>query len=323
MSVDEQIDSRTPRQRRSEWRRAEQARRYAARNSVRFPILTRSVLLWMLVFALTGLAFGATGAFWWANFNSQVSQLRSDTQDFESKSQNAAATIDAERRKALQQIAAATAPLSQVESATNVPQLAASFSPSVYEVTTFDNNGRPVVGSAFAVESDDTSSLMLTSYATVAAAAVSPGPAITLVKQGNKVPATLVSWDQAHDLALLSVPKGGIPVLEWADENAQSKLLGKYVFPITGTGGAGAALSTGILIDQITAGFRDTAPIGSDFQGGPIIDQDGKVIGVASLSYNPLGYDSGQLHWSPPIAVACDRVLVCGGNNRHAGKPGG
>ena len=99
------------RQRRSEWRRAEKARRYAARNSVRFPIFTRSVLLWMLIFALTGLAFGASGAFWWANFNSQVSQLRSDTQDFEARSQSAASSIDAQRKKALAQIAAATAPL--------------------------------------------------------------------------------------------------------------------------------------------------------------------------------------------------------------------
>ncbi len=85
---------RSARQRRSEWRRAEKARRYAARNSVRFPIFTRSVLLWMLIFALVGLAFGASGAFWWAHFNTQVSQLRSDTQDFETRSQSASADIE-------------------------------------------------------------------------------------------------------------------------------------------------------------------------------------------------------------------------------------
>ena len=30
----------------------------------------------MLIFALVGMAFGASGAFWWAHFNTQVSQLR-------------------------------------------------------------------------------------------------------------------------------------------------------------------------------------------------------------------------------------------------------
>ena len=72
------VDQAKPkgRERRSEWRRTEKARRYAARNSVRFPIFTRSVLLWMLIFALVGMAFGASGAFWWAHFNTQVSELR-------------------------------------------------------------------------------------------------------------------------------------------------------------------------------------------------------------------------------------------------------
>jgi S1-C subfamily serine protease len=313
----------SPRQRRSEWRRAEKARRYAARNSVRFPILTRSVLLWVLIFAIAGLAFGASGAFWWANFNSQVSQLRSDTQDFESRSQSAASNIDTQRKKALAQIAAATAPLNAVEAQTQVPQLAASFSPSVYAVSTLDNAGKPSVGTAFAVESDSAGSLMLTSYTVVAAATVAPGPTITLTKDNAQITAQLLSWDQANDLALLKIPKGNIPVLDWADDKAQSKALGSVIFPISGTGGAGAALTSGTLIDQTSQGFRHTAVIGTDFQGGPIINVDGKVIGMASLTYDPLGYDDGAVHWSPPISVACTKVLTCGGSARAPGKPGG
>ncbi len=184
------------RQRRSEWRRAEKARRYAARNSVRFPIFTRSVLLWLMIFALTGLAFGATGAFWWANFNSQVSQLRSDTQDFEARSQSAASSIDNQRKKALAQIAAATAPLSAIQLQTEViPQLAASFSPSVYAVATLDNRADPRWAPRSRSSSDQSSTLMLTSYTTVAAAAVAPGPAITLTKAGVQMTADLLSWD--------------------------------------------------------------------------------------------------------------------------------
>lgn len=311
------------RQRRSDWRRAERARRYAARNSVRFPIFTRSILLWLLVFALTGLAFGASGAFWWANFNSQVSQLRSDTQDFEARSQSAASSIDATRKKALAQIAAATAPLSAIQAETQVPQLAASFSPSVYAVATLDNTGKPSVGTAFAVQSGATSSLMITSYTTVAAAAVAPGPPITVTKGSAQITATLLSWDPTHDLALLSVPKGNIPVLGWASDAQQAKLLGSVVFAISGTGGAGAALSPGTVIDQTTDGFRSTVALGSDFQGAPVINVDGKVVGVASLTFNPLGYDSGAVRWSTPISTACDRVLTCGGAAPVAGKPGG
>jgi S1-C subfamily serine protease len=317
-------DGSTPtrRQRRSEWRRTEKARRYAARNSVRFPIFTRSVLLWMLIFAFTGLAFGASGAFWWANFNSQVSQLRSDTQNFEARSQSAVSGIDAQRKKALADIAAASAPLSAIEAQTQVPQLAASFSPSVFAVSTLDNQGQPSVGTAFAVSSNGGSTLMLTSYSTIAAATVTPGPPIMLTKDNSQITATLLSWDQPHDLALLSVPKGNVPVLDWADDKAQTKNLGSVVFAISGTGGAGAALSSGALIDQSSQGFRHTTVLGTDFQGGPIINVDGKVIGVASFVYQPLGYNDGAVHWSPPISVACDKVLSCG-VTRTPGKPGG
>ncbi len=114
--------------------------------------------------------------------------------------------------------------------------------------------------------------------------------------------------------------KGNIPVLDWATDKAQSKALGSDVFPISGTGGAGAALTSGTLIDETAQGFRHTAPIGTDFQGGPIINVDGKVIGVASLTYAPLGYDDGAVHWAPSISAACNRVLTCGGADADTGQ---
>ena len=70
-------------------------------------------------------------------------------------------------------------------------------------------------------------------------------------------------------------------------------------------------------------GFQHTAPLGADFQGGPIVNGDGKVLGVASLTYSPLGYDNGQIHFAPPITTACAKVLNCGGGTRVAGTPGG
>jgi len=310
-------------QRRSEWRRAERARRYAARNSVRFPIFTRSVLLWMLVFALVGLAFGASGAFWWANFNSQVSQLRSDTQDFETRSQSASADIDKQRADALAQIDAALKPLQGFLTESKTIQLSQTFSPSVYSVATLDEQGKPSVGTAFSVVTGDAQSLMLTSYATVRAATLNPGPAVTLRKGADQFPAKILAWDAEHDLALVQIDKANVPVLDWAGDDVLAQALGSRVFPISGTGGTGATLTSGTLIDQSSVGFQYTAPLGTDFQGGPVVNGDGKVLGVASLTYSPLGYDNGQIHFSPPISLACAKVLNCGGGKRVAGPPGG
>ncbi|MEI7593172.1 MAG: trypsin-like peptidase domain-containing protein [Actinomycetes bacterium] len=310
-------------ERRSEWRRSEKARRYAARNSVRFPIFTRSVLLWLMIFALVGLSFGASGAFWWTHFNSQISQLRADTQDFETRSQSASADIEKQKNDAEASISNALKPLKGFLDDTQTIQLAQAFAPSVYSVVTLDDQGRPSVGTAFSVVTSDTESLMLTSYTTVRAASVRPGPAITLHKSGEDLPASLISWDAEHDLALLRVAKGNITVLDWASDEVSAQALASRIFPVSGTGGSGATLTNGSLIDQSSAGFQHTAPLGADFQGGPIVNADGKVLGVASLTYSPLGYDNGEIHFSPSITMACIKVLSCGGGTRSQGTPGG
>ena len=71
--------------------------------------------------------------------------------------------------KALQQLQAGPATLAAL-----IKQVA----PSVYFVHTLDTNGQASVGTAFVVSSNATQSLLLTSYTTVEAATVSPGPTV-------------------------------------------------------------------------------------------------------------------------------------------------
>jgi S1-C subfamily serine protease len=303
-------------QRRSEWRRAERARRYAARNSVRFPIFTRSILLWWLVFALTGLAFGATGAFWWANFNSQISDLRKDTEDFEERSLEAQSVIEAQRQEALAEIDQALRPMQGFLSETQMLALAELFSPSVYTVASLDDEGLPAVGTGFAVISDDRQTWFVTSFTTVRAASVAPGPEITIRKGTEELPAELVNWDPDRDLALIRADRGDVPLLEWVDAEAAAQALGSRIFPVSGLGGAGAKLTTGVVVDQAAPGFQHTAPLGNDFQGGPIVNVDGKVVGVASIAYRPLGFDPGEVRFAVPVTDVCQVLISCGGTGR-------
>ncbi len=306
-------------ERRADWRRAEKARRYAARKSVRFPIFTRSILLWMLIFAITGVAFGASGAFWWANFNSQVSELRDDTQDFEERSLEAQNSIETQRQDALDQIDEALRPLQPFLSEAQTLQLAQLFSPAVYSVATLDQNGFPSTGTAFAVVTNDSQTYLATSYATIAAATQRPGPAITLRKGEEEIRAELWNWDEGRDLALVRIDRPNMQLLDWVPEEVEAKALGSRVFPVSGIGGAGASLTTGVVIDQSAVGFQHTAPLGPGFQGGPIVTADGKVLGVASLAYRPLGYDPGQIHFAVRVTDLCQVLLTCGGDGRSAG----
>jgi S1-C subfamily serine protease len=309
--------------RRSEWRRAERARRHAARNSVRFPIFTRSILLWLLVFALTGVAFGASGAFWWANFNSQVSDLRKDTEDFEERSLEAQGAIEGQRAEALAEIDEALRPVQGFLSETQMLALAELFAPSVYTVATLDDEGMASVGTAFAVLTDSNQTYFVTSYTTVRAATVAPAPEMTIRKGTEEIEAELWNWDPERDLALIRAEVPDVQLLEWVDDDAAAQALGSRIFPVSGLGGAGAKLTTGVVVDQSAFGFQHTAPLGPDFQGGPIVAVDGRVVGVASLGYQPLGFDPGDVRYAVPVAEVCRQLISCGGSGQRSAGPAG
>lgn len=311
------------RSRHQEWRRTEKARRAAARKSVRFPIFTRAVLLWMLIFALVGVAFGASGAFWWANFNSQVSDLKQDTDDFESRSLDAQNSIESARAESLKEIDAAIEPLKAFLSESQMLQMAQLFSPAVYTVATLDEAGLASVGTAFAVINDGGDTYFVTSYTTIKAATVAPGPAVTIRKGTEEISATVWNWDATRDLALIKAPKADVEVLDWVPAADQAGAVGTRVFPVSGLGGAGAALTNGMIIDQSASGLQHDAPLGAAFQGAPIVNVDGKVVGVASLTYAPLGFDAGpQIHFAVPVEDICQRLISCGGS-RSPGAQGG
>lgn len=318
--AEEGDDGAVPRVRRSqkrrEWRQAERARRYAARRSVRFPIFTRSVLLWMLIFALMGVAAGGTAAFLWAHFNTEISELKEQVRDFDKRSSDAQAQIDAVKNQALTDINNQLKPIAPYLAEAKTVQLAQLFAPYVWFVATLDEEGRPAVGTAFPVASSDQTSLLITSFSTVRASSVNPAPEISLRKDAQEFKARLVSIDPDRDLALLEADRGGLQVLDWASDEQQAQSLGLRVFPVSGLGGAGASLTSGIIIDQSTAGFQHTAPIGAAMQGGPIVTADAKVVGVASVTYRPLGFDPGEIHYSVQINQACIVLLECGGGAR-------
>ena len=129
--------------------------------------------------------------------------------------------------------------------------------PSVYFVTTVDQAGAPSVGSAFVVFSDSQQSFLLTSFTTIQAATQQPAPKITLRKQGqDDIDATLFTWDQGHDLALLSVNRANLPALNWIAADAPPKI-GDRLFAISGLGSTGASITQGFVAD-VSAGRAPT-----------------------------------------------------------------
>jgi S1-C subfamily serine protease len=314
------------RARRREWRQTEKQRRAAARGQVRFPILTRSVLVWMFIFMVAGLAFGASAAFWWSQFNSEVDEIRGETSAFTQQVQGAASAVDGQRQAALDEIDGALEDARRLSEPAMAPTLAADAAPSVFLLETRDESGAMEVGSAFVIGNDTEAgtSLLLTSLDVVAASTMAPGPEIRLRQGELDLTAELWSWDPATDLALLVVETPDLPALPWASDEVAADALGGSVFTVAGLGGQGATALHGLVADQSMAGMQITAPIGTAYRGGPLLNIDGEVLGVASTALQPLGFDPGEVRFVSPIASACATVVDCGsGAPAASAEPGG
>jgi hypothetical protein len=206
-----------------------------------------------------------------------------------------------EQLKSVQQLQASPAAL-----ATLVAQVA----PSVFFVHTLDASGQPSVGTAFVISSTATESLLITSYTTVSAATHTPGPPV-YVRQGNADTAVTVrTWDPQYDLALLVLPKGNLKALT-AAPTSPAPLPGQRLYSVSGLGSAGASLDQATIVDVLSAGVAVDAGIGTAFQGGPMINQSGQVVAVASRTYSPLGFASSGIWYSPYVEAACNKVLSC------------
>lgn len=286
-------------------------------------LLPKSILGLAAVVFFMGIASAFTGAVLYAYYENRQEQTTNKVDAFVggfSDQLNAAKKIVAnEGNAAKQEIRNQLDELRQfAASGSTLNDLLSKSAPSVFFVTTLDENGAPSVGTAFVAFSDADQSYLITSYTTVAAATRSPGPAVTLKKQGEAdLPATVFTWDPGRDLALLQVKKPNLPALKWAAADTPPKI-GDRVFVISGLGANGAAITQGFVADVSADGFQHDAPVGSQFQGGPMINSNGEVVGVASRQYAPFGFPPQSVFFAPFIRHACDVVLRCPDNSSPA-----
>ena len=226
--------------------------------------------------------------------------------------------IAAERDDARALIRAELQPLQELQASEKTMQeLVEQTKDAVWFVATRDELGQPRVGSAFVATADAEQSFLVTSLNVVRASTSRPGPELQVRKGDETLDATLWTWDEEHDLALLVVKKGNLPRLEWAPEEPPLGL-GQRLFVVAGIGGAGASITQGFVSDVSSSEIQHSAPVSGGFEGGPLIDSGGRVLGMASRVYAPLGFTSDQSTYAPPIRITCERVLRCPGDSAEA-----
>lgn len=96
--------------------------------------------------------------------------------------------------------------------------------------------------------------------------------------------------DLDGDLAVVSVPTGQAPPVSWPDAGTEPRL-GSVVFALANPGGRGVRTTFGTVSAvarafrgprgrRISGGIEHTAPLTRGSSGGPIVDGEGRLIGI-------------------------------------------
>ena len=195
----------------------------------------------------------------------------------------------------------------------SVEALAARVAPSIWRVSTLDEAGRPVEASAIVAGSFGGQSYLLTAFAAVRASTRIPGPQIVVRNGGSESPATLWTWQEDKDLALLVIPRAAPPLL-WATENPEGKP-DQRVF----VAAEGAGLAPGKILSSSGTAIQHNISIDDRRQGGALINEKGEVLGMVSQEYNPGGVGTDRIFVAVPVRSTCGQVLQCGGGNATVG----
>ncbi len=267
----------------------------------------------MLLAFGVGVAF--SGAAFYAYYDTRLAENEETVarfvDGFDQQFSDATGAIDELRLQAIDDIRAELSPLGDyVDDANGVIGLPASAGPSVWHLQTRDEEGKPVNGAAFAVAAHDGGTAFVTSHSLIVASLTTPNPPIELVKDDQRLSGQLWSWDAELDVAVVVVD-AEIPPLVLATAEEQTASIGSRTFALSGVGGQGATASPGVLLDQSRSGLQHTAPVGSLFVGGPLLNGGGKVVGVASLVYQPHDLDPGRVLSAPDVPGICQSILAC------------
>lgn len=173
-------------------------------------------------------------------------------------------------------------------------EIAENTFPSVVLMLMRDENNQPLsLGSGFFVEDN----IVATNFHVLSNA---QNGYVKVVGKDKKYSIEgILASDEKRDLVLVKIEKDGFPVLPKG--NSTSLSVGEKVYAAGNPMGLEGTFSDGIIsgIRQFEEGslLQITAPISPGSSGGPILNQEGKVIGLAVATYQ----DGQNLNFAVPV----------------------
>ncbi|HSS77454.1 MAG TPA: trypsin-like peptidase domain-containing protein [Thermoanaerobaculia bacterium] len=141
------------------------------------------------------------------------------------------------------------------------------------------------------------------------------------VPQGVKLDAEVVGIDTATDLAVLRIPAHGLRPLEFGDSSQlkQGQLVLAFGSPLglgnTVTMGVVSAVARQLEADDVPAYVQTDAPINPGNSGGPLVDTEGRVVGINTMILSQSGGSEGV-----GLAIPSNTVRFIAGELRTNGR---
>jgi serine protease Do len=127
-----------------------------------------------------------------------------------------------------------------------------------------------------------------------------PGSQHAVVRpQGGRVEAEVVGIDRTTDLALLKIPASDAPALELGDSDTlkQGQVVLAFGSPLglgnTVTMGVVSAVAREVRPDDMMVFVQTDAPINPGNSGGPLVDSNGRVVGLNTMIISQSGGSEG------------------------------
>lgn len=161
----------------------------------------------------------------------------------------------------------------------DAPRVIGEVAPSV--VTIFTPEG---LGTGFVVKSEDGLSWIATNFHVVSDRRGGPERDIVVIQNGSKWHAELERLSEEVDLAIVRI-RADLPALALAYGVGSDPHVGDWVLAYGSPEGLQGTATVGI-ISALRSGWVQTdAQINHGNSGGPLVDGEGRVIGITSLGF--------------------------------------
>ena len=135
---------------------------------------------------------------------------------------------------------------------------------------------------------------------------------------GRRENGRVLASDQDLDLAVIEADTAEIEPIEWSDDDDGSVPIGRAVLALANPGGRGLRVTPGFVSSsarsfrgprgrRIAGAIEHTAPLPRGSSGGPLIDSDGRLLGI-----NSVRVDGGLILAIPADGATRERVEELG-----------